>query len=78
MCLEILSLSASSFPEHLYVFVVLMNGTKVSGGPRGREGGNGPVRERAAVARLEVESAEWSAAMRLTVREQKTAGVMET
>lgn len=31
-CLEILSLSASSFPEHLYVFVVLMNGTKVSGG----------------------------------------------
>lgn len=39
MCLEILSLSASSFPEHLYVFVVLMNGTKVSGGPV--EGGSG-------------------------------------
>lgn len=32
MCLEILSLPASSVPEHLYVFVVLMNGTKVSGG----------------------------------------------
>lgn len=33
MCLESLCLFASSFPEHLYVFVVLMNGTKVSGGP---------------------------------------------
>lgn len=33
MYLEILSLSVPSFPEHLYVFVVLMNGTKVSGGP---------------------------------------------
>lgn len=27
------SLSVSSFLEHLYVFVLLMNGTKVSGGP---------------------------------------------
>lgn len=26
------SSSLSRFPEHLYVFVVLMNGTKVSGG----------------------------------------------
>lgn len=34
MYLEILSLCVPSFPEHLYVFVVLMNGTKVSGGQR--------------------------------------------
>lgn len=32
MCLESLCLFAP-FPKHLYVFVVLMNGTKVSGGP---------------------------------------------
>lgn len=47
MCLERLCLFASSFPEHLYVFVVLMNGTKVSGGPAkgGRGGRGGVVRE---------------------------------
>ena len=32
------SLALSSFLEHLYVFVVLMNGTKVSGGPVGGGG----------------------------------------
>lgn len=48
MCLERLCLFASFFPEHLYVFVVLMNGTKVSGGPvKGGGGwwGVGVVRE---------------------------------
>lgn len=49
MCLEILCLSASSFSEHLYVFVVLMNGTKVSGGP---EKGEISLQGRAAEARL--------------------------
>lgn len=33
-----LCVSASSFIEHLYVFVVLMNGTKVSRGPLLRGG----------------------------------------
>lgn len=75
MCLEILSLSASFFPKHLYVFVVLMNGTKVSRGPV--EGGGQFVRENSR-SKAEVESAEWSVAMRLKVREQKTARVMET
>lgn len=41
------SLLVPPFAEHLYVFVVLMNGTKVSGGPvEGREGGGGTVCER--------------------------------
>lgn len=65
MCLEILCLSASSFPEHLYVFVVLMNGTKVSGGPV--KGGGKSVRENSQ-SKAEVGSAEWSVSMRLTVR----------
>lgn len=64
MCLESLCLFASSFPEHLYVFVVLMNGTKVSGGPA--KGGKF-ARERTAKVRLRRVSAEWSVAMKLTV-----------
>jgi len=35
-------------------------------------------RSKAEVGSAEVGSAEWSVAMRLTVREQKTARVMET
>lgn len=70
-----LSFSAPSFPEHLYVFVVLMNGTKVSGGPA--EGGKQFLREKSH-GRAEVDFAEWSAGMRLTVREQKTVRMMET
>lgn len=64
MCLEILCLSASSFPKHLYVFVVLMNGTKVSGGPV--KGGKS-VKE-SSRSKAEVGSAEWSVTMSLTVR----------
>lgn len=64
MCLEILCLSASSFPKHLYVFVVLMNGTKVSGGPV--EGGKS-VKENS-WSKAEVGSTEWSVTMSLTVR----------
>lgn len=70
MCLERLCLFASSFPEHLYVFVVLMNGTKVSGGPvKGGGGGGrgGCEREQPKRGRSGRASAEWSVAMKLTV-----------
>lgn len=73
MCLETLCLFASSFPEHLYVFVVLMNGTKVSGGPV--KGGS--LWERPAKARLKrgplSGQLPWSWQW-----EQKTARMMET
>lgn len=63
MRLESLCLFASSFPEHLYVFVVLMNGTKVSGGPV-----KGGVWEREnSQSEGKAGSAEWSVAMKLTV-----------
>lgn len=57
--------SASSFIEHLYVFVVLMKGTKVSRGPP-RKGGT--IWWSAAQAALKWGPADWSVATRVTVR----------
>lgn len=57
--------SASSFIEHLYVFVVLVKGTKVS---RGSPLKGGTIWWSTAQAALKWGPADWSVATRVTVR----------